>query len=225
MTAHRDLLGALCGYLVLAAIGNLNAATIWSEAGDAGDSLASANVTTGAGNLEAIVGTLPDTDPNNVDIFKLSISDLAQFSATTDNFPSTDILDTWLYLFDSGGNGVAASGSSVGGSTNATIPAGSISGPAGSYYLAVSRLLSVPLSPTGAIFPDLVANSPNGEVLGPTGPGGSSPLSGWSAPSLLDFDNYRIDLSGAKPVPEPSTGIVWALAALLGAMLRRRALA
>jgi hypothetical protein len=70
----------------------------------------------------------------------------------------------------------------------------------------------------------------NGEVLGPTGPGGAEPLSSWSSISFPDFENYRIDLSGAEPavitsavIPEPASGIIWVVAtAIVGRRLRRR---
>lgn len=210
--------------------GSAEGGVIWNEVGDAGDALATANTTMGCSSLMAIIGTLPDNDPNGVDLFKLSIPDPSQFSATTDNFPDTELFDSWLYLFDENGRGIAASASSVGGSFNATIAMGTVTAPAGTFYLAVTRLEAVPESAAGAIFPDLVFESTNGEVLGPTGPGGADPLSSWSSLSFFDFENYRIDLTGAETadnttavIPEPASGIIWIVAtAIAGRRFRRR---
>jgi hypothetical protein len=214
-------------FAMIVAGGRASAGVIWYEQGDAGDSLATANVTMGSGELESIVGTLPDDDPDGVDMYKLKIADLSLFSATTDNFPLTDLLETWLYLFDENGLGVAASASTAGGSLNATIGLGSVSGPGGTYYLAVTRLESIPNSDSGDIFPDLFPLI-DGEVVGPTGPGGSDPLSFWTSMPLLDFEDYQIDLTGALPavsdvtvVPEPASLLVWAPLALVYAGRRR----
>jgi hypothetical protein len=228
MITYRTIFSLLLFPLV-ATGGNASAGVIWYEEGDAGDSLATANVTMGAGELDTIVGTLPDDDPHGVDLYKLKIANPSLFSATTDNFPLTELLDTWLYLFDENGFGVAASASTAGGSPNATISLGSVSGPGGTYYLAVTRFESVPNSDSGAIFPDLALLPLDGEVVGPTGVGGSEPLSFWTSPPppLFDFENYQIDLTGAAPavsdvtvVPEPSSLLVWAPLAL--AYVRRR---
>ena len=209
----------IVGLFVLALLiaPSADAGIVWTEVGDAGDSLATANDPLGVGAIDAIIGTLPDQPADtNVDLFKIFIPDVSLFAATTDNFPATELFDSWLYLFDSGGLGVAASGSTVGGSFNATISQGSVSGPPGVYYLAVTRFETFPTSSSGPIFPDLVLESTNGEVVGSTGPGGSDPLASWVALDIFDFENYRIDLTGAEVasppsnvVPEPSSFILW----------------
>ncbi len=88
------------------------AAMQWTEQGDAGAFLSTANETTGQGDLEAIIGMLVDDDW--IDMFAIQIDDMSLFQASTDNFLEPDgtrLFDTWLYLFDSTGKGVAASGS------------------------------------------------------------------------------------------------------------------
>ncbi len=78
--------------------------------------------------------------------------------------------------------------------------------------------------PGGAIFPDLFDNSPNGEVLGPTGLGGGNPLASWSSSTPLDdLENYQIDLVGAfSAVPEPSSALLWMSATLAATYYRHR---
>jgi hypothetical protein len=215
---------AVLSTLLVAIVCQTADASIWMELGDAGDTLATANNTAGIGVLNSIVGTLPDQpDDTNVDLFLIYIPDLSLFSATTDN-GGTELLESWLYLFDASGMGVAASGSSTG-SFNATISLGSLSGPAGIYYLAVTRFDTVPQNASGAIFPDLFSESTSGEVLGPTGPGGGEPLANWAAPDFLDSQQYQIDLSGAQfasepatVIPEPASSSIW-LAMFLTALL------
>lgn len=226
MNIYRNLTGALLCTSLLFCLDRANAGTIattWFEQGDAGDTLLTANITRGITPLQHIEGTLPDADPSGVDLYKLFIPDSSKFSASTNNFPATELLDTWLYLFDENGLGIAASASTAGGFFNASISEGSIVAPAGQYYLAVTRLESVPESVSGFIFPDLVLGSTDGEVLGPTGPGGNDPLASWSAAPLLDFENYRIDLTGAvSSVPEPTSAMIWACGSLLFVSSRRR---
>ena len=216
--------------LMLITQGAVYGGVMWNEVGDAGDSLATANITMGGSALMSITGTLSDQDPSGVDLFKLSIPDPSQFSASTDNFPNTDLLDTWLYLFDETGLGIAGSASTLGGSINASIAMGTVTAPPGMYYLAVTRFEAIPQSGSGAIFPDLFLVSIDGEVLGATGPGGASPLSSWSFTPLFDNENYRIDLTGANPavntttiIPEPTAATIWMVAAgIAGIRLRRR---
>ena len=221
---HNTATALVCA--ILFACSNTSAGTIastWFEQGDAGDSLATANVIGEVFPLNHIAGTLPDNDPNGVDLYQLFIPDPSKFSASTDNFPSTDLLDTWLYLFDENGMGIAASASSVGGSFHASISEGSVLAPPGQYYLAVTRLDSAPQSATGPIFPDLVFASTNGEVVGPTGTGGNNPLASWTSLQFLDFENYQIDLTGAaSAVPEPSAAMIWACGSLLFVSSRKR---
>ncbi|TWU48546.1 hypothetical protein Poly51_44460 [Rubripirellula tenax] len=227
MRSDFRYIGAMACTLLMAC-SHANGGTLmstWTEVGDAGDTLATANITFGS-SLTSIVGTLPDNDPSGVDIFALSITNPSMFSASTDNFPATDLLDSWLYLFDENGLGVAASATTIGGSPNATISQGSVTAPAGLFFLAVTRFESVPQSLLGSIFTDLFSASTNGEVIGPLGPGGNSPLTSWTNPQpLLDNANYRIDLTGAGPaVPEPTTAIIWIVfaASLIGYERRMR---
>ena len=133
--SYRILAGVVSALLCVALHSTVQA-EIWSELGDAGDSLITANKTTGMGTLDAILGTLPyddngtievisDDGDDPVDLFAIYIDDPSLFSATTAN--GTDLRDSWLYLFDKQGKGVVAAATSVGGDFHATIGTGSVS--------------------------------------------------------------------------------------------------
>jgi hypothetical protein len=195
------------------------ASIVWAEMGDAGQLPGTAQTTVGAGPLVAIQGNLAAID--DVDMFRIFISDLSLFSATTVS-PNTELIDTQLFLFDEKGLGVAANGDTdlFGFETNATIPADSVSGPAGEYLLAVAQFNDLPTSSGGEIFPDLFVFSSSGEVVGPSGPGGADPVSGWSADGFSEpLESYEIRLTGALPVrtdnviPEPVSLAIWGLGA------------
>lgn len=186
---------------------------IWNEVGDAGDTLATANVPTGGGTLDEILGHLPDDDPKFIDLYKILIPDLSQFGATS-AVNGTELFDSWLYLFDVDGKGIAASGSSTDRffASNGEIAQGSFSGPGGVHYLGISRLLTVAVNASGdPIFED-VDFSFDGELVFPAN---ADPLAGWGLPGLSvdePYPEYRIVLTGAMAVPEPASIAIWSLA-------------
>jgi len=196
-----------------------NAGPIWMEVGDAGQLPSTAQPTIGTGSLDAIQGNSSGTD--DIDMFRISIPDPSVFSATTVG-PNTDLIDTQLFLFDQDGRGIAANGDTdlFSFQTNATIPTGSVSGASGNYLLAVSQFGDFPVNSSGAIFPDLFLNSSDGEVVGPTGPGGAEPVSAWSVDGFSEpFEAYEIQLTGASfvsstsTIPEPSSFALFGIGA------------
>lgn len=89
-----------------------------------------------------------------------------------------------------------------------SIPVGSLKGPAGIHFLAISVWEYDPESVTGEILPDI----PEYGVFGPTGSGGADPISGWGGGAFAQSGSYRIELTGAFRVPEPQSALVRALA-------------
>ncbi|MBI3782567.1 MAG: hypothetical protein HY270_04115, partial [Deltaproteobacteria bacterium] len=171
----------------------VNAAT-WAETGDAGDLLASAQATMGCGSLTSIAGT---KEASGADLFQISITDPAAFSASTAGMATNS--DTQLFLFDTTGLGIYANDDISSSNNRSTLPTTRPPGPtvAGTYYLAISQYNRDPAS-TGSqlIFPD----TPFISVVGPTGAGGASPLSAWVAnggSAGTSSFTYTIDLTGA----------------------------
>ena len=215
VTFIRALLLVPAVLLLLLGATPAQAGITWIEAdhGEAGDLPGTAQVTTGSMLIDSIQGSILGVD--DIDVFKIYIADLSQFSATTVS-ANTAVLDSQLFLFDSAGIGVAANGDTDlfgTGETNATLA--SVTGPAGFYYLAVSLYDDFPISGGGAIFPDLFTFASSGEVVGPTGPGGASAVIGWNADGFSETASaYEILLRGVTPaatesVPEPNSLAFW----------------
>lgn len=184
--------------------------TIWTEIGDAGQLLLTAQVPAGSGSLTTINGALSFGD---VDIYKIFVTGGGTFSALAQG-ASPSFLDPELFLFDSQGIGVYANEEIFPPDPflapgSAMLPANTSLTPIvpGQYFLAISTPFLDPISSSGSIFPCLGC-LPSG-VFGPTGPGGASPLIGWSG-SPFSAGSYGITLTGAEfvsttAVPEPST--------------------
>ncbi len=132
-------------------------------------------------------------------------------------------VDSQLFLFNSAGVGVRANDDAIG--LRSRLPVGSVAGPAGLYYLAISDYDNDPVSATGAIFPD----TPFTTVHGPTGPGGASPITAWDNTFASEQGTYRITFTVgdgclSHPHPEPSAYILFAsgLVGMLGYGWRKR---
>jgi len=201
----------------------------WTEVGDAGDLPATAQVPTGSGALTSISGSIPSTSATDADMYRIHISTPSTFSATTVGtvgLPGTQLQNSQLFLFNAAGLGVYGRDDDPG-TFRTTLPAGSLLGPQipGDYFLAISGFARDPVSPGGLIFP----SSPNTTLFGPTGPGGTQPISGWTGleAAFASRGNYRIDLTGAEfvsvstLVPEPGTLLLFA-AGLFGILALRR---
>ncbi|MBN2473196.1 MAG: DVUA0089 family protein [Pirellulales bacterium] len=167
----------------------------WTEAGDAGQLLPTAQVIRGTGRLDQIAGTLAGDD--DVDLYRIRITDPDAFSITVSANLSTDN-DAQLFLFDSAGYLVADDDDS-GYQLLPQINAGVLSAhAAGIYHVAI----------------DLYNTDPVG-----------SPLSGWhSRPEPRQTGPYTMTFTGAAPVPEPATQTVWPIlgALAIGYWRRRR---
>ncbi len=207
----------------------------YTEAGDAGDRLATAQVVSGPSNtaLTSIAGTI--TLSNGIsegDLYQIYISAPTTFSATTTGFsPGVNNFDTQLFLFTLGGIGIVGNDDDPdSGSPQSTIPAGAFTLGAGTYDLLITGSGRYPGSTGGLIFPNFTDGStdPTG-VYGPSGPGGGSPLSTYVGNSN-EGGRYSIALTGAQfvpavvaAVPEPSTIAIFVAGfALLLLASRRR---
>jgi hypothetical protein len=194
---YRSRDGVCCAAAFCAAVafGSIAMAGPVTEVGDAGDHPGSA-YSTGVGSVPSITGLISST--TDADLYALFLPSPATFSATT--VGTGTLGDTQLFLFDSAGLGVVANDDHPGGGTLlSTIPLGSVTGPAGLYYLAISRFDRDPSSAGGLIFP---SGPPYTTVYGPTGPGGASPISSWGGTG--DLGGYTIRLTDA----EGSVGVV-----------------
>jgi len=216
----------IAGGIVLLVVGaEPSRAATMAEIGDAGDLPVSAQTSAGVQPfgtpLDSITGTI--ASDSDQDMFEIFINDPATFSASTNN-SGTDLTvddDTMLFLLDRNGFGVLGNDDADDTSFKSTIPTGSLTGAAGVYFIAVSIFANTPISSGGEIF-DLAALGVTGAAVGPNGPGGGSPITGWDlSPDPSQTGPYRIDLTGATFVPEPSTVALTALG-LAGLAWRRR---
>lgn len=200
---------------IIAGLATPAMAQSWAEIGDAGDiAVTNAQTVLGVGPLLSITG-FSDATTEDKDVFAIWVNGGA-FSANATSITATGGNDdTKLYLFDSAGLGVAGDDDSS--TTGGTFDAG-LNGlvlPAGIYYLAITDYNYIPTSVGGNIFP-------GGNGVGPTGPGGASPHTGWSADSHETSWNYRIDLEGASYiVPTPGAFLTLAGAGLVATRRRR----
>jgi hypothetical protein len=172
------------------------------EIGDAGQTIASAQIVTGSGSVDSISGTF--TSASDVDLFKIHIATPGLFSATASSAPATDGL---LFLFDSAGMGVVSRDDSVNvGANYGTLTSTFVLLP-GDYFLGISLFDNLPGSSGGLIFPDTQFID-SGIEYGPTGPGGAQPLSQWIVGGgglTGSASAYTIRLQGVSGVPEPAT--------------------
>ena len=216
----RQRLAIACAFaaaLVPAAAATAASVT-WAEVGDAGQTLSTAQVVIGlpGDTLTAITGNISSASDH--DLYDIRITNGATFSATTVGTPGT-LDDTQLFLFNSAGIGVYANdddASALGAlAERSTLPAGGspTAIAPGLYYLLIDASQSYPVSTpatvAGLIFPNFTLTSvpqvASTAVVGPTGPGGALPLTGYTG-TAADFGVYEILLTGAAPavVPEPT---------------------
>jgi MYXO-CTERM domain-containing protein len=181
-------------------------AQVWAEVGDAGELVGTAQVT-GGGVLTSITGALTTGD---ADMYLITINTPTSFSASTVGGAA---FDSQLFLFTSAGVGIAFNDDA--GPLQSALTVGNplyASLAAGQYLLAVSGFNHDPTSAGGAIFPDSFPG-----IFGPTGPGGGSPVTGWTAAGASG--TYTIALTGVRAAPGPAS---LALIGLAGFAARRR---
>jgi hypothetical protein len=190
------------------------ASTTWAEVGDAGQTIATAQVTLGSrsDSLTLITGSISAASDH--DLFEIFINGGAMFSATTVLQPGT-LDDTQLFLFNSAGIGVYANDDSGALGANfdrAALPAMSIT--PGLYYLLIDASGSYPTSAGGLIFPNFTLTSvpvvDSTTVVGPIGPGSASPFTGYTG-TAASFGTYQIALTGVSAAaPEPISFVLFA---------------
>ncbi len=163
------------------------AAVNWTESGDAGDLVGTAQTTAGVGSLSNINGSI-STMPDHVDMYCIYIPDPAGFYAVLNCAVFTDP-DLWL--FDENGNGVTME-DYCSGSVIALTPA-SLGAP-GHYYLAISATDDEAQSISGSIW------AAGGAAIerAPDGPGAADPLVGWTNSAPLPVAGYTISMLGAE---------------------------
>ncbi|MGC1306034.1 MAG: DUF4114 domain-containing protein [Phormidesmis sp.] len=192
--------------------------TLFTESNDAGESLATATsiITEQMMPLESISGNLS----GDADLYKIFLAGGQTFAATTISRKTMDIpvdqalglpiavvIDPKIFLFDEQGNGVYAN-DDLFGSAQSTLPsgAGGFSPEAsGIYYLGISGTGYDAVSADGQIFP----GAPFDQVVGPTGLGGGSPLTGFAGDTSESSGEYTISLTGAQTIMavfEPGDG-------------------
>lgn len=206
----------------IAALSGSALAVDWTEIGDAGLLPGSEQITTGSGPLDAIVGNLPPDGDEDVDMYRIFISNPGAFSASTNN-AATALTDTTLYLFYADGRGIVKNDDISGGNFLSAIDSSLVASlPAGEYLLAVSIFGTIAFD--NAV-PTLLSQS----IFDPNLFTGQNPardndiVLGWADVSgFNEAGGYRIELTGASLVPAPSSGLALAVAGLV-AVRRRRA--
>lgn len=198
--------------VAVAGLASAAQAQVWNELGDAGESLATANVTSGVGLLTQITGTF---DVNDTDMFQIYIANPATFLATTVGGTSDD---TQLFLFDINGFGVAHNDDSPSDSTLQSRLTGLFVPAPGLYYLAVTKYNRDPSSAGGLIW----ANSPFGTERAPDGPGAAGALASWAGATSASTASYSIFLEGVEfAIPAPGSIALLGLGGLLVGRRRR----
>ena len=174
-------------------------AETWTESLDAGDQIATAQVTMGVGPLTHIQGTLPvGTD---VDLFCVQILDPIAFSAS---LPCANAQANDLWLFDPTGFGVVHDDGCTESFVRLT---GNFVPAAGTYYLAISGNNSEARS---GVYPIWEPASSNG-ARAPDGIGSFAALSHWAGENRTSVSPYEIQLSGCTFCEESvqNLGVTW----------------
>ena len=223
-TSVKPWSAALLAAVSFGTLWSTSRAQMYTEVGDAGDTLATAQSTGGSSNpagtaITSISGTIgTGTD---ADLYVVQINTPTTFSATTNNsvtnasFNNKLPLDTSLFLFNSAGVEVATNDDTNGTTVTSTLAAGNplyASLAAGIYYIGISISGNEPVNSANQLLFAL-SDDPT-DVRGPEKSNNITPMT----LSTFDQDNYdnesgsySITLNGVTAAPEPST---WALTAL-----------
>ena len=208
-------------------------AIVYVEPGDAGQTLATAQTTTGAGSLTAITGTF--SSASDADLFKFTITSPTTFSATTNNAATNaGGVDTELSLFSSTGAAIAENDDAAGGTTtDSTLGAGNslyATLAVGTYYIGIASSGNEPVnSANQLLFTGLSQSGDTTVTRGPVAAVNPKTLFNFNSneSDASTFGAYEIDLTGAAfaaTVPEPKTWVSLGLGASVAAFafLRRR---
>src|SRR4051794_9743534 len=220
---------ALFGFTAAIALSaaSLHAQT-YTEVGDAGQTVGTAQSTTGSGTLTTIFGNIASA--TDADLFRITITAPTTFSASTNN-PFTDKNfmgpDTQLFLFTSSGVPIYTNNDANGTTVTSTLPAGTtftMSLSPGVYLLGISLFGYDPIN----LNAQLLFAADGGQTTTVRGPASGinpntlSNFSGSGDPNFIGA--YQIDLTSSAAVPEPSTFVLATGGAVgLLAWLRRRA--
>jgi hypothetical protein len=221
--------------LSIGAFVSASRAGIYTEAGDAGQTLATAQGTISSSSpsgssLSMIYGTIGDSGMD-ADLYVINIPTATTFTASTDNTTTltgfqTGVdgnlpLDTELFLFDGSGNAIAANDNASGSTVTSALSA-SLS--AGIYYLGISISGNEPVNSVNQLL--FATSEDSTAVRGPEEFNSLNPLT-LSTFNQNNYDDetgsYRIDLTGATAVPEPSGWMLTVLGGLtVGYLCRSR---
>ena len=187
------------------------AGMIWTEVGDAGQTVATAQITLGEGALKLIDGEL--TTGDDADIFCIRITDVSQFYAN-----SGASFDAQLFLFTMSGVGIAMADNN-GGSGQAVLDGTFVPAP-GDYLLAISRYNNDPIDVIG----DLIwNNTPRNTQRSPDGPSVTDVLHDFNNGGPSNGGKYKLDLKGVEFCPTPgAASLMFAAIGITGMRSRRR---
>jgi hypothetical protein len=201
----RHAIAALALLATFAFMSTAHAQT-WSETGDAGNLIATAQTTLGAGAIMQITGTLPLSD--DVDLYCIKLTSVQPAGTPFVQLGCFGNQSPNIWLFDAAGNGVFTNETCAFG--NKTLLAPSVSLLPGTYYVGVSYYNRNAVSAGGNIW---IPGVPGQRT--PDGPGASGPLVGWLGIVIMNPPNaYTINLigfgacSGATPVARSNWGSV-----------------
>lgn len=195
----------------------------WTEVGDAGDTITTAQVPLGAGRINSLTGSLGGrgVEGDYEDLYYIGIAEPTTFRL---ELTSPDF-DAQLFVFH-----ITLSGSALGLLANdnseiesynpiitpmATDGTGVVLDLPGIYLVAVAGAGRMPVSQTGALF----TYETSTEISGADGPGGLNRHIGWVGEGQTG--DYRVQMTGTIFPEIPAPGSLAVLAAG-GLMLRRR---
>lgn len=207
---ERNRRGLRAGALGILAAALLSAPAViaqtWSEAGDAGDLVGTAQSTSGAGALTTINGLL--AGHGDVDLFCVQLTSVPPSGLPLVSVACTMHADPTPYIFTATGMGVDTNMTCAGGLKQAVAPNFSLT--PGQYYVAIAHGDWFPQSSGGPIWQTLYTGP-----MWPNGSGAGSPLTGWIGPltfvapasySLILNPNYFVYCDTATPVETSSWG-------------------
>ena len=175
------------------AIAGLN----WFEESDAGDLTSTAQVPAGAAPLASISGVISAVE--DIDMYRISITDPAQFSVTATSEGAAYLFDPAIALFDQSGRGVYSNDDAIIGDINPALPINQPDGPSapGVYYLAIYDAANYPQDLEGLPIFNFF-NWPYTEIVAPVTMGQQSPVSSWFVPVSRQMSvGYNLLLTGA----------------------------